>query len=336
MITWLRKFIVRSSSELSDRFSQKRRTHVDSGRDVFVKLKDKEHRQKQSLLRKLNLYRAKQKSRSQQSFTAEKSSSGWSRYLFLGICLALALVIYFETGGTDNIKSIVENLDFFRITSVNVEGCRQTSPEVIRNSAEVRLKSSILTLDKPAIAKSIKEKNKWVRNVAIMRRWPDGIVIQIKEFEPQALIAVAYDNGAHLYYMDGSGEAFVKADESMELDFPVITGLEHISDDLERADKLAEALQFLKLIRANNPNLPAQSVSEINIDPEEGLVIHLVEYPFPVFFGHGEVRKKYYRLRKVLEVLYKPSKKGMEIAQVAYIRMDYLTDKVIVGYSNSG
>ena len=336
MITWLRKIIVRSSSALSDRYSRKRRSHVDSGRDVFVKLKDKEHKQKQSLLRKLNLYRAKQKSRSQHSFAAEKSGLGWSRYLFLGICLALALVIFFETGGTDNIKSIAENLDFFRITSVEVEGCRQTTPEIIRNSAEVRLKSSILTLDKPAIANAIKEKNQWVRDVEIMRRWPDGIVIQIKEFEPQALIAVGYDNGAHLHYMDGSGEAFVKADENMELDVPVITGLEHVSDDLERIDKLAEALHFLRLIRANNPNLPAQSVSEINIDPEEGLVIHLVEYPFPVFFGHGEVRKKYYRLRKVLEVLYKPRKKGMDIAQVTYIRMGYLNDKVIVGYSESG
>jgi len=172
--------------------------------------------------------------------------------------------------------------------------------------------------------------------VEIVKKWPDKVVLRVQEYEPHALTVVSVDGTPQLHYMDREGEPFVKAEAGMDFDFPVITGLEVLDNETDRKAYLDDALHFLKLIRANNPNLPAQSVSEIHIDPLEGLIIHMVEYPFPVFFGDGDVRKKYIRLRKVLEVLYKPRKKGMEIAQVTYIRMDYLHDKVIVGYSESG
>lgn len=72
------------------------------------------------------------------------------------------------------------------------------------------------------------------------------------------------------------------------------------------------------------------------MDADEGLILYLVEHPFPIFFGEGDIRRKYVRLRKVLEMLYKPRRTGMDIGRVAYIKMDYLKDKVIVGYGESG
>ena len=99
---------------------------------------------------------------------------------------------------------------------------------------------------------------------------------------------------------------------------------------------MKEPLDLLRLAGTNNPNLPVQSISELHLDDEEGLVLYLVEHPFPIFFGEGDVRKKYVRLRKVLEMLYKPRRTGMDIGRVAYIKMDYLKDKVIVCYDESG
>ena len=75
-----------------------------------------------------------------------------------------------------------------------------------------------------------------------------------------------------------------------------------------------------------NAILPIQAVSEVHIDPREGLVIYLVDRPFPVYLGKDRLQTKYFRLVKVLEQLY--AKK--QVDAVKEIRMDYSNDKVLV------
>jgi hypothetical protein len=136
--------------------------------------------------------------------------------------------------------------------------------------------------------------------------------------------------------MDMKGVPFVPVKPGQDIDFPVVTGVENMQDPAERKAILGDVAHFLKLIKTNNPNLPAQSVSEIHLDKAEGMVVYLVENPFPIFFGTGSVGKKYKQLQDVLGVLYKQRKEGMLISQVEYIRMDYLTNKVLVAQSGSG
>ncbi len=317
-------------------FSSRRGRSVDAGRDAFVKLKTSEGKKKRNLLRKLNNYRTRKSNAEGQSYQAPQKTGRWRRRLLLVVCLTLAIGLFIKSSGGERIKALLADLDYFNITTVEVSGCRKTPAALVRAESGVAINSSLLFLDGSSVAAAIKAQVPWVKNADVLKKWPDKLIIRVQEYEPQALVVKEVDGLSQLYYMDGDGEPFTRAEVGMDIDFPVITGLNDIADSSERAERLSEALHFLKLIRVNNPNLPAQSVSEIHVDPQEGLVIHMVEYPFPVFFGSGEVRKKYVRLRKVLEVLYKPRKKGMEIAQVTYIRMDYLDDKVIVGYSESG
>ncbi len=317
-------------------FSSRRGGSVDAGRDAFIKLKTSEGKKKRSLLRKLNNYRTRKTNTGRQSYQAPPESSRWGRRLLLVLCLTLAIGLFIKFSGGESVKTFLADLDYFNITTVEVNGCRKTSAAQVRGDSGVAINSSLLFLDGNRVSETIKAQVPWAKNVDVIKKWPDKVIIHIQEYEPQALVVKEVDGLPQLYYMDGDGEPFIRAEVGMDIDFPVITGLNQIEDQSHRAERLSEALYFLKLIRANNPNLPAQSVSEIHVDLKEGLVIHMVEYPFPVFFGSGEVRKKYVRLRKVLEILYKPRKKGMEIAQVTYIRMNYLNDKVIVGYSESG
>ena len=51
-----------------------------------------------------------------------------------------------------------------------------------------------------------------------------------------------------------------------DIDFPVITGLDAINDPEVQKKALAEVLVFLDKINGNNPQLPAQSVSEIHLN----------------------------------------------------------------------
>ena len=309
---------------------------IDAGRDHFVELKNSDGVKKRNLLRKLNQYRARKVHPQSDSYQPVRRGSRFRQRLLLILCLTLAIGLFINVSGGKTVKAFLADLDYFSITRVEIIGCRETSEALIRSSAPVPINSSLLFLNSNHVAESIKSSVKWVKNAEVIRRWPDTVVIKVEEYEPHALAVKIIDSSPQLYYMDREGAPFIRVEAGMDVDFPVITGLEKIAETEERNARLDEALHFLRLIRANNPNLPAQSVSEIHIDPTEGLIIHMVEYPFPVFFGSGEVRKKYIRLRKVLEVLYKPRKKGMDIAQVTYIRMDYLNDKVIVGYSESG
>ena len=129
---------------------------------------------------------------------------------------------------------------------------------------------------------------------------------------------------------------FLPVEPGDDIDFPVITGWSDIKNTEIKEQALSEVLIFLRKLRVNNPHLPAQSVSEIHVNQSGEMVVYLVEYPFPIFFGNGNTKTKYARLVQVLKALYK-KKRGKElISRVEYIQMNYLNDKVLVAQSGSG
>ncbi len=110
----------------------------------------------------------------------------------------------------------------------------------------------------------------------------------------------------------------------------MITGLQaHKDIDADNIVKgsLAEAaVTILALAAKGNAVLPIQAISEIHLDPKQGLILYLVDRPFPIYYGRDRLQTKYYRLIKVIEQLY--SRK--QVDAVKEIRMDYLDDKVLV------
>ncbi len=99
---------------------------------------------------------------------------------------------------------------------------------------------------------------------------------------------------------------------------------------LEAEQAWDEVMEFLRRLWGNNAHLPAHSLSEIHVTKDGGIVLYLVEYPFPIFFGRGEVKKKYTRLVEVLKPLYESDKGHRIIEEVEYIQMEYLENKVLV------
>lgn len=332
-MSWLKSKLGKKSSRYTSTGQSK--GGVDAGRGSFARYGEKETKQKRNLLKKLNLYWIRKKEQSQPTYQSAPESTGWRKVLLV-VALICAVGLFFKSGGLNLAGTLLEDLDYFRITSIRVQGCVNSEREQVRNASGIKISSSLLAVDEKGVSASVKEQNPWVDAIHVSRQWPDTLVLQVTEYKPNALITLGSEDRAELHYLDRSGKAFVKTTYGMDLDLPVVTGLENRSSDKERADDLKDPLQFLRLVGANNPNLPIQSVSEVHVDAEEGLIVYLVEHPFPIFFGDGEVRQKYVRLRKVLEMLYRPRRTGMDIGRVAYIRMNYLKDKVIVGYSEPG
>jgi len=253
---------------------------------------------------------------------------------------ALALVVASGLVAYGPLARAVAGMKLFRIQEITVTGCRVTTPAKIRDLAGIRYQENMLTLN-PSHVEAILKAHPWIAAVEVKRNWPDALVVAIQEYAAEALITQERSGGKQLFYLDKSGIAFAPVEPGHDMDFPVITGLDAKIEgqgDTKAVlqERLKEALAFLKLVRQNNPNLPAQNLSEIHVDPDMGMTVYLVDYSFPIYFGKGEIRTKYSRLKRVLEVLYKEDEQGMTIADVAYIRMDYQENKVLVARSGSG
>lgn len=273
------------------------------------------------------------------------------RPLLLPVCfLAFAVTLVFAA--QDPFVNIVSDLKFFKIREISITGCRITTPALIRDLAGVRYQASMVMLN-PVHIEAILRAHPWISEAEVKRDWPDALVISVKEHVTEALILQEAAGNKKFFYLDKAGVVFAPVEPGQDMDFPVITGLDVKGDKSQKLfngsgekgdindagvlqEMLREPLAFLKLVRQNNPNLPIQNLSEIHVDRDAGMTLYLVDYPFPIYFGKGEVRTKYSRLKRVLEVLYKDTDKGMTIADVAYIRMDYLENKVLVAHSGSG
>ncbi len=248
------------------------------------------------------------------------------------LVLGIGALVYFDGS---SITGIFSKVEYFEVgDNVVIRGCHVTTPADIRELAEIRYHTNLFSVN-PERLTAILERHPWINKATIKREWPNKLIIGIVEHVPEALATVGPVGQEHLYYLDNKGVPFVKVKPGQDLDFPVITGMKSVKLSGKRRQMFEDALRFIRLVKRNDPNLPAQSISEIHLDPTEGMVVYLVEYPFPIYFGTGDIHKKYNQLIDVLGVLYKQSKKGMLISQVEYIRMDYLDNKVLVAQSRS-
>lgn len=218
--------------------------------------------------------------------------------------------------------------DFFQITATSIQGCRQTTKNLILEMSGVDVQTNLLALDIPKVKARI-EAHEWVESAKVERDWPNRLIIVVKERLPVAIVSL--DNG--LFYLDQNGVAFAQVLPPEDMDYPIITGLQR--EQWPRALKdsqLGEALQFIKYAGQGSSILPKQNISELHVDGEENITLYLVDRPFPIHLGAGNVGAKYYRLTKVLYKLYK----SKEFDKAVYVKMDYGRNRVLVGFDETG
>lgn len=266
--------------------------------------------------------------------TRKRKSGGQQQYRLVKLVMVLGVVLF---GGyllvIGPLQRVYGNWSYFRIHDIEVSGCLMTTPGNLKKFANISFEMNMLTLDPEAMQERL-QKHPWIAHADIKRIWPDGLAITVQEHRPNALIVNTDEDG--LRYLDRKGKIFAVVAPGQDVDFPVITGLDVFNTDEEKERLLSEASSFLRLAERNNPNLPAQNISEIHFNSAGELIVYLVEQPFPIYIGKGDIKRKYYQLWKVLEVLYRKKKGKAIIDSVAYIRMDYQENKVLVARSHTG
>lgn len=219
--------------------------------------------------------------------------------------------------------------NIFRLTDIRVFGHRMTTERQILEISGLQRGISLLRFNAQDIVTKIK-KHPWIDRVEVKTQWPSGLQITVHEYVPLALVNIDGDKEKKLRYLNNQGHVFAEIEQGQDIDYPVITGLQaHKDIDADNIVKgsLAEAaVTILALAAKGNAVLPIQAISEIHLDPKQGLILYLVDRPFPIYYGRDRLQTKYYRLIKVIEQLY--SRK--QVDAVKEIRMDYLDDKVLV------
>jgi len=209
----------------------------------------------------------------------------------------------------------------FQVTATVIQGCRMTSKDEILKLSGIDIHTNLLAMDSARV-KTALEAAAWIEAADVSRKWPNKVMIAVRERIPVALV----NRREGLYYLDGKGNIFAPVKPNDDLDFPVISGATAGNPDLR------EALLFLRYAGKGNAILPLQNISEIRITPAGEQIVYLLDRPFPIYLGKGTVGTKYYRLVNILKDLYKNG----EFANTAYIRMDYVENKALIGRTGPG
>jgi hypothetical protein len=221
--------------------------------------------------------------------------------------------------------------DFFQVTAIDVRGNQEVDSQTIIQLTGIDVHANLLALDLDTIKPKIQGYS-WIEEVSLRKEWPSRLQIEVRERRPLALI----NTPKGLFYVDSKGAPFAALSGQTEIDFPVITGLENEisfngkTAEVNSPEKVQAALQFIGFAAKGTSALPAQNLSEIHCDESQGVILFLADRPFPIFLGKELGKKAYNRLAKVLYWLYKKK----EFQSVAYIRLDYMENKVLVGTEN--
>ena len=242
--------------------------------------------------------------------------------------LFLLLAVTLSAGGWFCYQAL-ERSDIFRLTTVSIQGNRMTRQAQILDLGSIEQGVNLLSFD-VGLAEEHISRHSWIDRVEIERSWPSTLTVRVSEYRPLAMINIEKKEGQSLYYVDHHGKVFVQVKDSQDLDFPVITGVQSTGEltGTMIGDKglAAQAFQFLRLAARGNPIVPLQTISEVNVSPGKGLVVYLVDQPFPIYMGYDNISTRYYQLVKLLERLYRKKK----IQEIKEIRMDYQEGRILV------
>lgn len=233
----------------------------------------------------------------------------------LPLFLLLVLGLLLWGGG-----QFLAQMGIFRVTELRLVGGRMVTERQALDLAGLRQGINLLAFNAGAAEKKIAA-HPWVEKARIKKRWPSGVLVELQEYVPFALIHQAQDAGeGRLHYIDYAGHVIAPVREGDSLDFPVISDVE--AEDIaggSLAGRAGGALQLLHFAARGNALLPLQSVSEVRISAERGLVLYLADHPFPIYFGDEHLQSNFDKLLQVLRQLYDSG----EINQVSALEMAY-------------
>lgn len=235
------------------------------------------------------------------------------RWFFVVSCTLLLV------GGTLVLVKIIVDSDHFAVKTIEVSGNRRLASQDVIALSDIRQGASTFDLDLEIIGQKLAE-NDWIRSAHIMRKLPQGIVIDINEREAVFIINLDY-----LYYVDREGEIFKVLRGGDSLDYPLVTGLDR-QQLLDEPRLATERLQYIAQMIANLQQrkfFNTTWIAQINIDSKGGYTLYTDPLGVPIRVGNSDFSDKIDRLEQIFAEV------KQRLPQLEYIDLT-VPDEVIV------
>ena len=129
----------------------------------------------------------------------------------------------------------------------------------------------------------------YVERVAVSRNVPDGIIIEVTEREPVAILPAG-----RLLAIDAEGRVLPEARGEALFDLPVLTGIpvpELVPGRRVESPGVRQALSLIHMAEHSDEEL-YRRISEVHIRADGGLLVYTTESSVPVLFGSGDLARK--------------------------------------------
>ena len=213
----------------------------------------------------------------------------------LAAAAGLALLLLAGLG----LHRFLTSADAMRIRAVRFPGASRAAEAELLALSPAKSGDQLLALEPEAVQAAL-ERHPWVKSARATRRFPPALEVAVVEREPAALV----DLGG-LYLVDRDAHVFKRAASGDGLDLPVITGFAR-DDYLQRRaaveQHIAGALALLDGYAREGLGALA-SVSEVHVDPDEGVTLYIGEEGTQVRLGVGDLPQKLSRLHRILSAL---------------------------------
>jgi cell division protein FtsQ len=183
-----------------------------------------------------------------------------------------------------------------RVRTVRFSGLSRSTADELLALSPVKPGDPFLFADLPSLEAAL-ARHPWVKRATARRTLPPAIEVAVEERVAAALV----DLGG-LYLVDAAGDVFKRAAAGDGLDLPLVTGLARADYVQRRAAAEPLLLGALALARAWPDRAQAQ-LSEIHVDPGDGVTLYVGEEGTQVRLGTGDYEAKLGRLEKVLSAL---------------------------------
>ena len=217
----------------------------------------------------------------------------------LGVLCLFALITVAATLGTRALRTWLFTSPTFAIDTIAITGLTHAAESEVLNLSRLRIGENIFEIDLEETAIAIRE-HPWVEDARVERSLPRGVEIEVVEHVPAALV----DLGG-LYYVDDAGKAFKRVSVGDRVDLPILRGVsrERYESDPDESEALFREGIALTALYARHGLDARAHLSDIEIDPDEGLTLRCGEHATAVRLGRGGYPEKLDRLMRVLDEL---------------------------------
>lgn len=187
----------------------------------------------------------------------------------------------------------------FKLKEVKISGeFRSMSEENLLHLARVPYGKNLFWVNLYGVAKRIKE-NPWIRDVQVRRKFPNGILIRVEEYQAVAILEASRPKMEPNYYLVSSeGVIFKKTRAQNAGRLPVLAGFEEAK--LRKyptyfASRTAESFKILEKFREDPANAEF-TVQKIYSHLTEGIKIQIArngtEHAAQLYLGQGDTDRK--------------------------------------------